>query len=144
EGRALTIVGIIKRPYPTATDRRFGLLPRNRSDLALGPAAAGASGDSSGVGAGSTGSGAGATSDPDGPDVTPDTDLATLFEHIGSTVHVGGLIAELTADGFLLDDGTAVARIVLHGDALVLVPHLRVGDALAVHGQVQQDGEELL
>ena len=38
EGRSATIVGIAKRPYPTATDHRFGLVPRTAADLAVGPA----------------------------------------------------------------------------------------------------------
>jgi len=146
EGRAATIVGIVRRPYPTATDRRFALLPRGRSDLALGPGPA--SGGSSGSGgAGSAGQTGGASSSAGASgasDVTPDTDLATLFEHVGSQVHVGGLVTELTADGFLLDDGTAIARIVLHGDALVLLANIRVGEALAARGTVEQDGETLL
>jgi hypothetical protein len=154
EGRAVTITGIVKRPYPTATDRRFGLLPRSSSDLAVGPGTNGAQAGGSGSGAtagddairaGARSGGIALTGAASGePDITPDTDLATLFEHIGSTVHVGGLISELTADGFLLDDGTATARVVLHGDALVLLAHLQVGDALAARGIVQQDGEALL
>jgi hypothetical protein len=152
EGRPVTVVGIVKRPYPTATDKRYGLLPRTRSDLAVGPAANGATGAGSGPASAGGGNGAGSARDAlaaaalasGDAAATPDTDLATLFEHIGATVHVGGLISELTPDGFLLDDGTATARVVLHGDALVLLPHLQVGDALAAHGVVQQDGEDLL
>jgi hypothetical protein len=154
EGRAATIVGIVRRAYPTATDRRFALLPRSRGDVAIGPAAGsggpggsgatGASGARSGSGA--AGSGAGPSGQDSGDvarDVTPDTDLATLFEHIGQRVHVGGLLTELTTDGFLLDDGTAIARVILHGDALILLPNLRVGEALAARGTVEQVGEAL-
>ena len=44
-GRAATVIGIVKRPYPTATDRRFAIVPRQRADIVLGKAvpAAGAS-----------------------------------------------------------------------------------------------------
>ena len=42
EGRDATVVGIVRRPYPTATDRRFALLPRGTSDIRLGSAPAGA------------------------------------------------------------------------------------------------------
>ena len=134
EGRAATIVGIAKRPYPTATDHRFGLVPRASADLALGPA--------------STASGGyGPTAQPDGrsgsaPDalaaVTPDTDLATLADHLGEQVQVGGLITAVTSDGFVLDDGTATAPVVLAGDALDLLPYLRAGDALAATGTVTE------
>jgi len=139
-------VGIVKRPYPTATDQRFGILPRFRSDLALGPAN-GASGSAASGAGGSSAAGSRLEDRSEAAvttaDVTPDTDLAALFEHIGARVHVGGLITELTSDGFLLDDGTAVAKVVLRGDALVLLSHLAIGDALAARGQVEQDGEDL-
>ena len=36
--RSATITGIVKRPYPTATDRRFAIVPRQRADIALGRA----------------------------------------------------------------------------------------------------------
>ena len=33
EGRTATVVGIVRRPFPTATDRRFAILPRFPADL---------------------------------------------------------------------------------------------------------------
>ena len=36
EGRRATVTGIVKRPYPTATDQRFAVVPRSARDLALG------------------------------------------------------------------------------------------------------------
>ncbi|HEY2888804.1 MAG TPA: hypothetical protein VGJ17_09325 [Candidatus Limnocylindrales bacterium] len=145
EGRAITVVGIAKRAYPTATDQRFGIMPRFGSDLAVGPGLSGSGTTTSGSGASGPGLGGSdrAADAAGGADVTPDTDLATLFEHVGARVHVGGLITELTSDGFLLNDDTAIARVELDGDALVLLPHLAVGDALAAWGVVGQDGEEL-
>src|SRR4029077_3352398 len=59
-----------------------------------------------------------------------------LGDHLGERVQVGGLIAALTSDGFVLDDGTATAGIVLEGDALQLLQYLKVGDALAATGIV--------
>ncbi|HKB29011.1 MAG TPA: OB-fold nucleic acid binding domain-containing protein, partial [Candidatus Limnocylindrales bacterium] len=137
EGRVATIVGIAKRPYPTATDRRFGLMPRTSADLALGPAS-GAASDR-----GPTARSSAVSGDAIGTlaDVTPDTDLATLADHLGEQVTVGGLIAALTSDGFVLDDGTATALIVLEGDALDLLPYLRVGDALAATGTVTETAD---
>ena len=52
-GRAATVTGIVKRPYPTATDRRFAIVPRQRADIVLGKAAP-AAGASSSPGAGAT------------------------------------------------------------------------------------------
>jgi hypothetical protein len=144
-GASATIVGIVKRPYPTATDRRFAVLPRGRADISINPGAGG-SGSAGGSGPGPAAGASTGGRGPDGQqalDVTPDTDLATLFEHVGAEVRVGGLVSELTSDGFLLDDGTAVGRLVLGGDAAVLLPHIQPGDAVAARGTVTQVGEEL-
>ncbi|HEX5241167.1 MAG TPA: hypothetical protein VFW20_09220 [Candidatus Limnocylindrales bacterium] len=146
EGQTATVVGIVKRPYPTATDRRFALLPRSRADLTLIGGAGGAAGGTMPATGGSGASGperAGGIASGTAESVTPDTDLATLFEHIGETVRVGGLITELDSDGFLLDDGTAVAKIVLSGDAAPLLGDLQAGEAVSARGVVRQDDEAL-
>ncbi len=36
EGRTATIVGIVRRPYPSASDRRFAIVPRSARDLTIG------------------------------------------------------------------------------------------------------------
>jgi len=149
-GRSATIVGIAKRPYPTATDRRFALVPRGSGDLAIGPATFGTSGSGSGTGSsGGDGGGSSATTgganDGSGPlaDATADTDLVDLGNHVGQPVKVAGLISTLTPDGFVLDDGTATATVMLSNDALELEAYLMVGDALAANGTVTTDGDEL-
>lgn len=142
EGATVTVIGIVKRPYPTATDRRFAVLPRSGADL-LTSGTTGTTG-SAGSGAGNSdrngvAGGAGApTSTPGVVDVTPDTDLAALGEHLGAQVRVGGLVATVAADGIDLDDGSATARIVFRGDAIELLPYLRTGDAIAATGRVEQ------
>jgi hypothetical protein len=139
-GRRITVVGIVKRPYPTASDRRFAILPRSGSDVAIAPAGdngaaqpLSSKGDGGSQG-GSTGAAVSAT------DVTPDTDLAALSEHVGRRVRVGGLIAGVSADGFDLDDGTALAHVELRGDMVALLPHLREGEAVAATGTVELVG----
>jgi DNA/RNA endonuclease YhcR with UshA esterase domain len=140
EGASVTIVGIVKRPYPTATDRRFAVLPRSGADLLT----SGASGSGGGTGRGSTGSGRGngEAGAPDATtgvtDVTPDTDLAALGEHLGAQVRVGGLVTAVAADGVDLDDGSATGHLVFRGDAVELLPYLRTGDAIAATGRVEQ------
>ncbi|HYK95551.1 MAG TPA: lamin tail domain-containing protein [Candidatus Dormibacteraeota bacterium] len=138
-GRKVTVTGIVRRPYPTASDRRFSVLPRGGADLAIGPsgdgpsAASGVAGSGAGVaGATTTGGAAGSAA----MDVTPDTDLAVLLEHVGARVRVGGLVARLATGGFDLDDGTAIARIELRGDMAALVANLHAGDAIAATGMV--------
>lgn len=138
EGRSATVTGIVKRPYPTATDQRFAVVPRTRADLDLGLAAsatgsaapAGAAGVASGGGGPASATGAAADRARPGNDIP----LARLAERIGTTVRVGGLVTGLGPDGVRLDDGTAVARIVLEGAAADLVALLQPGDALNASG----------
>jgi hypothetical protein len=138
-GRPVTVTGIVRRPYPTASDRRFAVLPRGAADVALGDARSAGGASTGGGSAGATGAAAGATagSATSGAAITPDTDLATLGDAVGATVRVGGLVARIADDGFDLDDGTALARIQLRGDVLTLLPHLRAGEAVAATGRVE-------
>ena len=141
EGASVTVIGIVKRPYPTATDRRFAVLPRSGADLTTSvPTGSGGSG--SGGSNASNGSGGGGSGAPNATtgvfDVTPDTDLAALGEHLGAQVRVGGLVAAVAADGVDLDDGSATAHLVFRGDAVELLPYLRTGDAIAATGRVEQ------
>jgi hypothetical protein len=134
EGRTATVVGIARRPYPGATDRRWSVAPRSPADVAV--SAAGASGGPDGLAtasAGVAGSGTG------GAPATPNIDLVDVAGHVGKLVRVGGLITELAPDGFLLDDGTAIGRITLTGDAADYLPLLEAGDAVNATGTVVGD-----
>ncbi len=134
EGRPATITGIVKRPYPTATDRRFSIVPRGPSDIALGPAGPG------------TGAAAGGSSVAGAPQAVlamggdlaqagaPDVDLRDLASYLGKHVRVGGLVTRSATDGFDLDDGTATRRVVLTGSAMELAGSLVPGDALNATG----------
>jgi Lamin Tail Domain len=131
-GRRATVIGIVRRPYPTASDRRFALLPRSASDLSVS-GGTGGTGAPTSAGAGTAATEATATTGA----ITPDTDLATLADVVGQRVKVGGVIARIGENGFDLDDGTALARIVLRGDMLALLGHLRAGEAVAATGLVE-------
>ena len=153
EGRSAAITGIVKRPYPTATDRRFAIVPRQRADVALGQAVA--TGPASPAGSGSTqapGSSASPSGIP-GPDgailglgapTAIDIDLVDLAAHAGQRVRVGGLVTAIEAGGVRLDDGTAEARLVLDGDAAGLAGTLLVGDALNATGLPELRDEPVL
>ena len=146
EGRRITVTGIVRRPYPSATDRRFALIPRGPSDLVLGPApvsgAGAGSGGSAGAGPGGTPGGSPSASSTAAPaPAAPTTDLSNLAAHLGDTVAVGGLVTDLETGGVRLDDGTATARIVLDGDAGGLVALLNLGDAISATGTVEQRDE---
>jgi hypothetical protein len=136
-GRKITVTGIVRRPYPTATDRRFAVLPRDRGDVAVGPGGAGNAGnDDGGPGTGGMHGGPVASAVP-GVDITPDTDLAVLADHVGERVRVGGLIERLGEDGFDLDDGTALAHVQLTESMAAFLPHLHPGEAIAATGLVE-------
>jgi len=135
-------------PSPPCSWPLFAILPRSSSDLATGPSGSGSTGLPTGVrtsngAAGIAGSGAGWASAGSVDDVTPDTDLAVLAQHVGARVRVGGLIDTMASDGFDLNDGTAVAHVLLNGDAHELLPYLRRQDAIAAAGRVEQLGDAL-
>ncbi len=151
EGRAATIVGFVHRPYPSATDRRWAVTPRNVGDVATGPGGVTGAGKASGA-AGTVGRGPGAqaaTAYAQGspaPDSPPDVDLATLGDHLGTLVRVGGLILEATSEGFLMDDGTASSLVTLQGEAAAFIGLLHRGDAVGLVGRAEltPDGVRLV
>ncbi len=141
EGRRATVVGIVKRPYPTASDRRYAVLPRNAADIALGAAVSTSAGAAPG---GRSKAGGGAGPSGAGSDV-PVTDVRDLGSRVGQRVRVSGLVTETTADGFRLDDGTGTARVVLGGSASDLASIVGPGDALDAVGTVEvRDGPVLV
>jgi hypothetical protein len=138
EGRTATITGIVRRPYPTSADRRFAIVPRSPSDVRVGGAADDPGAGSSDSGGNGSGTGAGGIGQATGQPGPTDVDLAILGEQVGGLVRVGGLVTELRADGFDLDDGTAIGRIVLRDRALEALPVIEVGDALNAIGVVER------
>jgi uncharacterized protein YdeI (BOF family) len=144
EGRTATITGIVKRPYPTATDRRYAIVPRSTGDIRLGSAGSSPSPTPTSS-APSTGSGPGSSSSPGaaggsaGSVVTaggapPDVELDALEAYLGTRVLVGGLVTVVAADGFELDDGTSSVRVVLEGAAADLAGLVQAGDAVNATG----------
>jgi len=148
EGREATVTGIVRRPYPTATDRRFGIVPRGTADIALGGAGAqGAAPGAPGTSVAAGGSSAPGAAEPSGEAAAgapKDVDLVALDAALGTLVRVGGLVDELRPDGFTLDDGTATARIVVRGDAAQLLPLIEPGDAVNVIGRPERVADALI
>jgi hypothetical protein len=145
EGRPATVIGIVHRPYPTATDRRFAVLPRMPADLAVGPAeTASSSGGGSGgrTPSGRTGSAGGSTagsaSASSGTMPAPTIDFAALAEHEGEVVTVGGLVVEVAGSSLRVDDGTAIGRVELRGEAAAYLVLVEAGDAISVSGRVER------
>jgi hypothetical protein len=74
----------------------------------------------------------------------PDADLVDLGSILGTTVRVGGLVLDVRPDGFILDDGTAQAPVVLRGAAADWIPLIEPEDAINVVGRVERlDGGPL-
>jgi hypothetical protein len=133
-GQTATITGIVRRPYPTAADQRFTILPRFPADVVVTPGPKrGGPAASSPPGGPASGQG------PDGASLptTIDVDLSTLDAHVGASVRVGGLVTDLRPDGVLIDDGTATGRIVLLDAAIELLPLLEPDDAINAIGAVE-------
>jgi outer membrane biosynthesis protein TonB len=138
EGGVATVSGIVRRPFPTASDRRFAILPRSTGDLHLeggllmqhtasaGQSSAGTRGNPTRGSSSSIAAG------------VIDADLIDLDSLIGRAVRVGGLVADLRPDGVLLDDGTSTGRVVLREAALELLPLLEPDDAINASGYVER------
>ena len=141
EGRTATIVGIARRPYPSASDKRFAVTPRSPADVRVTGRQAPETDDaekSSTAGA-SVPSAAGTSATAAGPSTEPttDADLVDLASVVGRLVRVGGLVVDLRPDGFSLDDGTAIGRVVLRGPALDRLALIEPDDALNAIGRVE-------
>jgi hypothetical protein len=146
EGRSATVTGIVRRPYPTASDQRFTILPRYPADVRVaGSASAAAPTGSQGPtrgDPGADGSAASAASSdplPQGRDV----DLANLADALGEQVRVGGLVTDLEPRGVRIDDGTASALVVLKDEAAQLLPLIEPTDAVNASGTVESVEGEL-
>jgi hypothetical protein len=153
EGRRATVVGIVKRPYPTATDQRFGVVPRSPADLDLGRAAADStapagSSPTPGPSAAPSGAPAGTPGTPGDPadDIGAPVDVALrdLATGVGRLVRVGGLVTMLEPGGVRLDDGTATALVVLEGEAAGLLALLQPGDTVNATGTPDERDEVVL
>ncbi len=85
-----------------------------------------------------------ASADPAGTtqeEPAPDADLIDLATFLGRQVRVGGLVVDLTTDGFTLDDGTAIGRVILRGAALDDLVLVEPDDALNAIGRVESTAD---
>jgi hypothetical protein len=143
-GRDATIVGVVRRAYPTATDQRFAVVPRSAADIHLGPpgSTGGTPNPHPSIGgtpgqAGDAGSGLPAEGgDAGGPG--GNQPLADLGAHENQMVRVGGRIAALEGPRITLQDESAAANVRLTGEAVRLVPLLSIGDLINATGVVER------
>jgi len=139
EGAGVTVVGVVRRPHPAATDRRFAVVPRAPGDVRVDDPVRTVAGKRGGPGdGGATAPRSGALAGGLSPasDAPVDADLATLPGRAGVRVRVGGLVVAVDEDRLLVDDGTATGGLRLTGDAAALLPLLEPGDAVSAVGKV--------
>ncbi len=163
EGRTATIVGIVKRAYPTATDQRLAVVPRGSGDITLGGPVASPlpgqtasprpnpsgpvhtmkpiSGGGGSVSATFTPGSGGGNPAPGQPSGLPVTGaiyavISSLAERVGITVRIGGRVATVGDGTITVDDGTGEAAVRLTGDATTVVDQLRPGTLVNVTGVV--------
>ncbi|MFO1540023.1 MAG: OB-fold nucleic acid binding domain-containing protein, partial [Chloroflexota bacterium] len=154
-GATATVTGIVRRAWPTASDRRFMLVPRGPADLAvtLPPAASGgdapppdgsAADDPAtpGAFAGPGGTGPG-TDAPSGtaPGSLPAVALAELVAWPASEVRTGGVVEQAGSTAIALRDGEARAVVVLaDGAGGRTFAALDSGAVVNVQGRVRVTG----
>jgi uncharacterized protein YdeI (BOF family) len=143
EGGTASIIGIVRPAYPTASDRRPSILPRSSRDIQAGHAPPDIESASAPSVASSIARSGGSSGIAPGAAAVVVADLIDLESSVGTRVGVGGLVVDLRPDGFTLDDGTAVGRVVLTGEAGASLDLIEPGDAINVVGTVtrQLDGE---
>lgn len=149
EGRTATITGLVKRPYPTATDRRFAIMPRDAADIDLlgspssGPGPAGGPGVGHGPGGkvptGEKGAGFTGGSVALATETPLDVRLADLAAHDGELVRVGGRLVERRGRLIQLQDESGRASARLPRDGVPSEP--RAGELLNVIGRVERLGQ---
>ena len=157
KGGRITLTGIVRRPHPSAADRRFAIAPRSAADVHVTPAA------STGGTAASPRTSTGRVPAPaeraprlrrlgcspparrPGPREAPtrvvDVEFATLATAIGRHVRVGGLVVEVRPDAVVVDDGSAQGLVLVAPDAASVLGVLQPGDALNAVGTVVDDPE---
>jgi hypothetical protein len=141
EGRLATVSGLVKRPYPTATDRRSAIMPRDSADIDLLASPSTGPGAGAGVGHGLTGGkGVGFAGRPAAPAAGAPVDvrLADLAAHDGELVRVGGRLVERRGRIIELQDdsGRASARLPREGVA----GEPQAGELVNVVGLVERLG----
>ncbi len=139
EGGRATVTGVVRRPHPAASDRRFAVVPRTLGDIRAAGPSSGAATDPDARPAGTTA----ATERPPWLAATPattneaqDADISVLGDRVGRTVRVGGLVLAATEAGVMIDDGTATGEVRLVDEAAALRPLLEPGDAVSATGRV--------
>jgi hypothetical protein len=134
KGRMATVTGVVRRAYPTATDQRLAIVPRSRADISLGAEPGGSPGPVNPGEVPWPGASPSATSDRD-PQTSPTpaaaaeltVALSELAAHEGQRVRIGGRVERFAGERVLVSDGSAVATLLLAGDARPLLLRLRPG-----------------
>jgi len=149
EGRLATVVGVVKRAFPTASDQRLALVPRSAADIRLGAPSPDGSAATQGPGVaespvpGSSGwpsmaPASGIVGWGPSSSYTIVAALADLSGYEGSPVAIGGWVSALEGTRVTLDDGSATAVVRLVGDAAGMAALIATGDLVNAMGVVQR------
>jgi hypothetical protein len=146
EGASATIIGIVRRAHPAATDQRFAVVPRSKDDIRVGASVPGddegddrdgrREGDDGAVGVSGDGGSDGGGSSPEA------ATFASLADHTDRLVRVGGRLERSEGRRLHLHDGTASGIVRLPDDALEFGASLGVGEVVNVTGTVRDRGPE--
>lgn len=170
EGRRATVIGLVRRAYPTASDQRLAVVPRSGGDIRLGPAGAGSpaggagasSAPGGGLGSGapfpgigpgsSTGSGlvpgapASSPGSPTPPGLSDEAPLDALLSELpdllGRRVRVGGRVTSLGSETIELHDGTGTGRLRIAEGAFAADLAPAIGEVVNAVGTVTAGPEK--
>jgi hypothetical protein len=158
--RIATVVGIVKRAFPTASDQRLAVVPRSASDIALGGSAPKGNGAATGQSIASK-----PNSAPDGgtsqdihlgnsitaesaPNAIPHPlviAIADIASHENQSVTVGGRVDAIDGNRLLVNDDTSLVAVRVPSTAGLGL--LRIGALVNARGQVtrtEQGGLEVV
>jgi hypothetical protein len=139
-GREARISGIVRRAHPSATDQRFAIVPRTRSDIRLG-ARPPREDDGEGDENGDRDALAAVGHDGNRSTPVPTVTLGALARHDQRIVRVGGRVQSLQDRRLTLEDGTASGLVRLGQAVGSVAGTIDVGDVVNATGRVKRRGD---
>lgn len=139
-GREARIRGIVRRAHPAATDQRFGIAPRARTDIRLGALPDAGDDDPSGDD-GEHDATAALGHDGPGAGPVPTVTLGALARYDERIVRVGGRVQAMQDRRLTLEDGTASGLVRLGQAVGPVAGTIDVGDVVNATGRVMRRGD---
>jgi len=151
-GRSATVVGIVKRAYPTASDQRMAVVPRSTSDISLGGSVSRGNGVAAGQPNPAKGDGS-AAGTAGGEDIHPGAGqsaanavlqplviaISDIANHENEMVTVGGRIDAIDGNRLLVNDDTSLVAVRVPSTSGLAA--LKVGALVNARGHVTRTDE---